>query len=356
MFKRVRKPDKYFWIELIFLLSICYFISIISDIEFNYYEKGNAWGFVDVLEYRIVYGTFNFILYGIFYWFFLKPYLFNRQLAHLIISTICFILINEVCSKYEHFLVANMNFLSEALQKRALSDFHIKKLNYVFSYIVGRTLFTLFGFAFIIRSLQQDEEFKALKEQQLISELSYLKAQLQPHFFFNTLNNIYALAIKNSKHTAPMVAKLSRMMRYIIYDSGAAKVAVDLEVDFIRNYVEIERIRHSAGIVIDLDVQGKIQNYQVEPLLLLPLVENAFKHGIENETNRGFVRIVLDISSMELTLQVENSMPVIPQPKQGGVGLQNLHKRLELLYKHRYQLRVDNSESTYCTILTLKLS
>ena len=358
MFKGGQKlRGKYFWIELIFLLLNCYFIYIVSDIEFNYYEKGNAWGFTDVLEYRFVYGTFNFILYGIYYWFFLKPYLFKRQFVYLLLSTIGFILLSEVCIKYEHLLVANLDFLSDQLQKRAMNDFNIKKLNYVLSYIIGRTLFTIFGFAFIIRSLQQDEEFKALKEQQLISELSYLKAQLQPHFFFNTLNNIYALAVKSSKHTATMVAKLSQMMRYIIYDSGESKVAVDREVEFIMNYVEIERIRRASEILIDFEVQGHVQNYKIEPLLLLPLVENAFKHGVEGEMTKGFVRIVLVISGKELTLQVENSVPSSSGLKHaGGMGLQNLNKRLNLIYRNRYQLVVENTEDTYRAILTLQLA
>ncbi len=347
---------KYFRIELLFILFISYFRAVISDLEYSYYEEGNIWNFVNALEFRAVYGTFSVILYSLYYWGFLKPLLAKKKIFLLLISAIGFIVVNAICNKYQHLIVSELGFLSEEIRKRALLDYQKVKVRFVLNYVISYTLFTLFGFAYLIRSLQQDEEVKTLKEQQLVTELNYLKAQLQPHFFFNTLNNIYVLAIRGSKDTAPMVAKLSQMMRYIIYESGSTQVQLDQEVEFLKNYIEIERIRRPSTIEIDFDVQGATDLYRIEPLLLLPLVENAFKHGIEDEIANGFVRVVLDVSGRELTLQVENSKPLTsPEKDSGGVGLQNMNKRLGLLYHGRHQLEKNETDDFYRVVLTLQL-
>lgn len=352
----IKKSGKYFWIELIFLLFLCYFMAIISDVEYSYYEEGNPWNFTKALEFRLVYGTSNLAFYGLYYWVFLKPLLFKRKFFKLFLSVMLFIVAYGLFNKYEHWLITKITFISAGLRERALLDYQRTKINFVIAYIVGRILLTLFGLAYVIRSLQQDEEVKALKEYALVTELNYLKAQLQPHFFFNTLNNIYALAIKNSPDTGPMVAKLSQMMRYIIYDSGQSKVALEKEVDFLKNYIEIERIRRPDNIKISFDIQGDPNSCKVEPLLMLPLIENAFKHGIEDELESGFVNIVLHIDQNELLMQVENSKPSILGEKPGGVGLENMNKRLNLLYKGRYDLKIDDQDKYYLVVLTLQLS
>lgn len=352
---RNRTTGKYFRIELLFLLFMSYFRAVISDLEYSYYEEGNIWNFVNDLEYRLVYGTSSIILYGFYYWGFLKPLLAKNKIFYLILSAIGFIVVDSICNKYQNLLVSELDFLSDDIRTRALLDYEKIKIRFVLNYVLSYTLFTLLGVAYLVRSLQQDEAVKALKEQQLLTELNYLKAQLQPHFFFNTLNNIYALAIRQSKDTAPMVAKLSQMMRYVIYESGSPQVPLEREIEFLNNYVEIEQIRRPSNIVINFDMQGHTTLNRIEPLLLLPLVENAFKHGIEDEIENGFVRVVLDVTERELTLQVENSKPSILAASSGGVGLKNMTKRLNLLYPGRHELDIEETENTYRAILTLQL-
>ncbi|PST83674.1 hypothetical protein C7T94_14170 [Pedobacter yulinensis] len=348
---------KYFIIELLFLLLICYLIPVISDIEYSYYEEKNFLNFARAMEYRLVYGTFSFFFYGLYYWLFLKRYLFKKRTFHLILSVVAFILISHVYNKYENWLVSNMNFLSDSLRLRALQDYRETKLYFIVSYIVSRIVFTLVGFAYLIRSLQQEEEVRTLKEQQLLSELNYLKAQLHPHFFFNTLNNIYALALRGSSSTAIVVAKLSEMMRYILYDASQKLVPLSKEINFLTNFVELEKIRHFDNITIDFEVQGVPGDKMIEPLLLLPIIENAFKHGIREELTTGFVQIVILIADPELTLQVENSKPQTEYPPahSGGLGLTNLVKRLELLYgKEKHRIDICDNHHTYQVILSLK--
>jgi len=187
-----------------------------------------------------------------------------------------------------------------------------------------------------------------------MTELNYLRAQMQPHFFFNTLNNIYALAIRESKDTAPMVARLSEMMRYILYETNLPRASLSRELKFISNYVDLEKIRYPASIIISFEVQGPVDNYLIEPLLLLPFIENAFKHGIQDELEQGFVKIVICATDNDLTLQVENSKPLNIRTSNGyGVGLENVVKRLELLYKNNYRLQLEDKDGVYFASLTL---
>jgi sensor histidine kinase YesM len=357
MFKLNTKTDwKYFKIELFFFIFICYIGSIISDIEYSFYEQKNAWKFTDALEYRLVIGTYLFIFYSIYYWVFLKGYVFKKKAIPIVLSIICFIVLSHIYDKYVmNWSITKLPFVSVELKARALKDFSRPTIYFIISYTLNRILFTIIGFAFLLRSLQQDEQLKVLKEQQLIAELTYLKAQLQPHFFFNTLNNIYALALKQSKDTAPLVAKLSEMMRYILYQSDQKMVLLKDEIAFIRNYVEVENIRYRSAIAINLDIQGIDDQSMISPLLLLPFIENAFKHGIAEEVASGFVTIVICKNEDELTMEVSNSIAKQNEPKCGGIGLVNVEKRLEILYPGQYQLDIQNDGKVYQVSLTLTM-
>jgi hypothetical protein len=354
-----KMADKYFWMEVLLLVSITYLISIISDVEYSYYEEGSGWHFINSLGYRLSFGTFNFILFATYYWGFVKRFVDDRKPFLLFISLLIFI---PVMHYYNHEValrgMSKLPFLSDELNAMALRQYKAQqKFNIVYVYALSSRCLPMIGFAYLIRSLKLETQMKTLKEQQLITELNYLKAQIQPHFFFNTLNNIYALAIKQSKDTAPMVAQLSEMMRYILYQSPERQVALRQEISFLHSYVEIERIRHHRHISISFDVQGITDTVQIEPMLLLPFIENAFKHGVRESVETGHVSIVLCLVEKELNLQVVNSKPAGEMKKDPcGIGLQNVKKRLELLYHNRYQLQVAEDEQNYEVNLNLKLA
>lgn len=349
-----RIERKYLVIELVIMVYLCYLGAIISDLEYSYYEEHNIWKFTTALEYRLVTGSYSFVFCGVYYWLFLKRFVFKKQLVYVALSAIAFIFCWHLYDKFfMKWSIPKLLFLSAKLRADALRDYRYPHIFFLANYLLEK-IFLIIGFAFLIRSLQQDEQVKALKEQQLITELNYLKAQLQPHFFFNTLNNIYGLAISQSESTAPMVAKLSEMMRYILYESDRQYVPLQQEINFLNNYVEIEKIRHTRHISIAFDVQGISAHEQIEPLLLLPFIENAFKHGIQNELEKGFVNIVICVTGKELMAQVTNSKP-FTAPKKPGVGLLNVQKRLALLYANRHQLNIEETENTYQVNLTLQL-
>lgn len=347
---------KYFWLELGFLLFLTLGISIISDLEYGARIKHDIFDFTHSFTFRLV-SSFLFLLhYGLYYWFFLKRYVFKRNLTGIILCTIGFAIFHAYYNSYfVHWVIAYAEFIPSDLRREAWKDWSRTKVTLNYNYFILVPVMPLLGLAYFIRSLTQEEQLKLLKEQQLLSELNYLKAQLHPHFFFNTINNIYSLALKQSPYTAPMLARLGEMMRYILYEASQRTVPLAREIAFLSSYIEIEQMRHASPVQIHYDLQGIQPGTQIEPLLLLPFIENAFKHGLEHETAAGYVNIVICQTEEELLLYVANSKPaVVPDQKPKGIGLDNVQKRLHLLYPHKHRLAVNDDAGKHEVTLTLQ--
>ncbi|WP_345954595.1 histidine kinase [Mucilaginibacter sp. PAMB04168] len=342
---------RYLRIELFVLFFISFMISIISDLEFSTYEQHDVSRFAEDLDYRLVCGAFSFIMYGGFYWLFLKRYVLKSNIWGVLLCLTGFVFVNQIANHYIlNWIIVHADFISADIRARTLGY----RLNFAVNYLFISVFFPLLGLAFLIRTLQQNEAMKTLKEQQLFSELNYLKAQLHPHFFFNTINNIYSLALQQSPLTAPMVARLGELMRYILYEANQNKVFLQREIQFLNNYVEVEQMRYTEEKRITFDVQVVEASHQIEPLLLLPFIENAFKHGLAEETDDGFVRIVVCATERELILEVVNSKPKgNAYRKVPGIGTENVRKRLELLYPNRYTLEVQEDYKQFHVNLTL---
>lgn len=346
------KPSKYFGIEAVFFITYFYLFRILTDFEYNYWERhitGITW---QDIEYDLVFGTSSLLAFYVFYRM-VRNHLEKPRLWRLVVYIIVFLIAYSLYGKVTDYLFAHWSWLTPETRRLALQQYQSKSIGYSVAYMLKEFLAISF-LAYFIHSAEQNEKMKALKEQQLLSELAYLKAQLQPHFFFNTLNNIYALALKQSKDTAPLVAKLSEMMRYILYQSDQEQVLLKDEIAFVRNYVEVEQIRYRNAIAIDLEVQGIDNSSTIGPLLLLPFIENAFKHGIEDEQDKGFVTIVICQTEDELLMEISNSIAKA-RAKPGGIGLANVQKRLALLYPKRYKLEQQTDKKNYQIRLTLQM-
>jgi len=202
-----------------------------------------------------------------------------------------------------------------------------------------------------------EKERRELQGEKLLSELAFLKSQVNPHFLFNTLNNICSLARKKSDYTESAIIKLSQIMRYMLTDSRQEKVGLEEEVEYLNNFIELQKIRISDKVDISFKIDGDISSIQLEPLLLIPFVENAFKHGVSyNEKSR--INIELKTDPNELTFIVENSKTSVKDTTkldESGIGLKNVRRRIELLYPNRHQLDIRDSESQYYIMLKLKL-
>lgn len=192
-----------------------------------------------------------------------------------------------------------------------------------------------------------------LKAEKSKTELSLLRAQINPHFFFNTLNNLYALTIKNSKQAPEVILKLSDMMRYTIYEGEKETVKLQDEIEYLNNYTELHRIRYKKTVEITFN-HNVDTNTTITPLLYIILLENAFKHGIETLTENAFIHINLFEDDDFIHFHIENNFDPKEINESAGIGLKNLKRRLSLLYNQKHELVVNKSRDTYRA--TLKIS
>lgn len=210
--------------------------------------------------------------------------------------------------------------------------------------------------AVIQRWLKTEETRKETESQKLSTELSFLKSQINPHFFFNTLNNIYSLAIVRSDKTAPAVMKLSSIMRYILTETTQNLVPLQNEVDFIHNYIELQQVRLTEKTKVIFQSEGQIENKLVAPLIFIPFVENAFKYGISTK-HESTIDIQLKVFENKLELTVKNY--IVPSEsnmlENTGIGINNVKRRLELMYPGKHILSYHATDNYYYVHLEIQL-
>ena len=190
------------------------------------------------------------------------------------------------------------------------------------------------------------------------AELKLLKAQIHPHFLFNTLNNLYGLTLEKSDDAPNLVLRLSDILDYILYRCNEKRVPLSDELNNLKNYIEIEKIRYSKKLKMELGFPENTGNLFIAPLILLPFVENAFKHGVSKSAGTAEVKIETTIDKNELQFNIENSKN--PENKTGenytkGIGLKNVKKRLDLMYPEKYTLLIDDKPETFSVNLTLQI-
>jgi sensor histidine kinase YesM len=219
---------------------------------------------------------------------------------------------------------------------------------------------TVAGFAGTIKLLKywyrQKIENETLQKEKLSAELHLLKAQLHPHFLFNTLNNLYSHILNDSRESGDIVLKLSRMLNYMLYECTAETVPLEGEVEMLKNYVDLEKLRYGDRLDVSFKVSGVEPGHRVAPLLLLPFVENAFKHGASQLLEQAWISVGLTVQGDQLALKVINPLPPSEEdsPKETGIGLQNVRKRLHMLYPTTHTLKITREEELF--VVTLKLA
>jgi sensor histidine kinase YesM len=227
---------------------------------------------------------------------------------------------------------------------------------YGFGYSVGSIFF--FGIikhAYDYIKLKQAAQQLRIEKQQ--AELNYLKSQTNPHFLFNTLNNIYSLARDKSDLAPESILRLSKILRFMLYEAGGTHIAIEQELKIINDYITLEKLRYDDSLRINFNYDIEDMKQALPPLLLMPLVENAFKHGVSETRNGPFVDIHLSINNRQLAFLVKNSTEKFPeeQPVKENIGLSNLRRQLELLYKE-FNLSVQQGESVFTTTLKINLA
>ena len=236
--------------------------------------------------------------------------------------------------------------------------------NYVMDMMIGELYVITFVTAIKITSdwIQENKRSSDLEKAQLETQLLFLRSQVSPHFFFNTLNNIYSLSLEGSKRTPKVILKLSELMRYLIYDTKNKRQDLSNEILCIQNYLELEKIRYSDNLEINMNIVGQIEGKVIAPILLLSFVENAFKHGANKSIDKIKIDIDFNVKGDFLNFKIVNQIPVRPKNKQifkrnqGGIGLSNVKKRLKLGYKKDdYKMSINSSNNLFTVKLKIKV-
>jgi LytS/YehU family sensor histidine kinase len=226
-------------------------------------------------------------------------------------------------------------------------------------------IYPVVAIALVVKIFKQWYQFQIstqqLTQEKLAAELNFLKAQIHPHFLFNTLNNLYALTLKKSDHAPDMVLKLSDLLNYMLYDCNANHVLLYKEVDMLQNYIALEKIRYGDRLDIAFNIKGEVTGNMIAPMMILPFVENSFKHGASDEIDNAWISIDISVNEGHLTLKVDNSKSDIdnntPETSyKKGIGMSNVKRRLELLYEGKYDLKVIDTDVSFLIVLKLDLT
>lgn len=230
-------------------------------------------------------------------------------------------------------------------------------IQFSFVYIGLTTLIKLSRAWF--KLLESENHLIRVQKEKRDAELLFLKTQINPHFLFNSLNSVYSLSLKNDGQTPAALLKLADVMRYMTYESNEELVPLEREIEYIMNYVELQRLRTTGDASVLFEVKGTPAQQKIAPFILIVFIENGFKHGVQAGISGAFINIRIDLSDYELLLTVENSIGVTDETESTafrGLGLSNVKKRLELLYYQRHDLIIRNEPERFKTQLTLNLS
>ena len=200
--------------------------------------------------------------------------------------------------------------------------------------------------------LKQAAQKLLIEKQQ--AELNYLKSQTNPHFLFNKLNNIYSLARDKSDLAPESILRLSKILRFMLYETGGAYIAIEQELKIINDYIELEKLRYDDSLRVNFNHDIEDMKQALPPLLLIPLVENAFKHGMKEKSDRSWLKMSLDIKGNEVLFRVDNSFyEKVPSP---GIGISSVKNILDLQYQGKHEIQMEHGENRFSVTLKLKLS
>lgn len=208
---------------------------------------------------------------------------------------------------------------------------------------------------FKLCTLKQQEWMQAQKEK-ITAELQLLKAQVHPHFLFNTLNNIYSFSLDSSPKTPGLILKLSSLLSYMLYECNTKEVFLEKEMEIMKNYIDLERERYGNKLDISFSVQGDVKDKLIAPLLLLPFLENAFKHGISQQIGRYWLSIDVLVKSDVLRCKIINSKNEYVAYRENGIGIANVRKRLEFIYPGKHELKISDEGNFFVVSLSVKLA
>ena len=284
----------------------------------------------------------------------LLPKLSNRKWILLYILSLSSIIILFAWLNYNFFAKWSVTLFPDYF---FISYFTLREIIFFFIiYIVITTLLKLSKSWFLVSELQK--ELLEKEKQKTEVELKALKAQINPHFFFNTLNSIYSMALDKDDRLPNTVLQLSDLMRYFLYESKDNFIPLEKELTVVNNYIALQKLRSDAQLDIETKISGEISDQQIAPLLLITFLENAFKHGAKGSSERSFIRLHIGIEKNKLSFSIENNKGLVDElktEKHAGLGLENAKRQLELLYPGKHSLNIKDLKDSFSVQLQLDL-
>jgi len=250
--------------------------------------------------------------------------------------------------------IERLIFQKGMVDEESINDFYYIIIQYLILLLISMLYHYNFKYITANRKLY---ELQTIQKEQKEAELMALKSQINPHFLFNTLNNIYSFSVTKKPKTPDLILKLSELTSYVLYDSDKENVSLSDEINFIANYIELEKIRIDESVHITFEHNVSAMNFQIAPLLFIPLVENIFNHGLQGQTESDYAKILLTLDRHQLTFTAENTYSdEVDETKKhkNGIGLKNLKKRLELIYP-KHQLKVNSENNVYKVEMIINL-
>jgi len=332
-----------FWL----LLMLSFAIS-----EWNYRNT-----FVDAVIYELLYLPVR-ILAVYLNWFLLIPmFLYRNKYSQYAVSLILILSVSAILQRIFVLYYGYPKFFPEWVDGQPIQIFVLTRIVQLIL-IIGTPVAITMGWKLFTDLKQKQEQAKIIEKEKIDSELKYLKSQINPHFLFNTLNNIYGLSLENSAKTPELILKLSDFLSFSLYESNQKLIPLEKEIALMNDFISLEESRFEDRVKVSIDLEGNTFNsVLIPPLILVPFVENAFKHSLKNETEIAAIKINLKADKDTVNLRVENSKPIEPisDNKKNGLGLMNIKKRLDIVYGDNYMLNISDESNKYAIDLLIHI-
>lgn len=300
--------------------------------------------------------------YSIAYWV-IPKYLFVKQYLKFALLLLLLVIVSLLITRVIAIVFVNphiirvMNIVAPDALEAEQRPFLVKLFDKQSMVNAFKGVNLIIGFVLAIKLFKMWYE---RKQAALEAELSALKAQVHPHFLFNTLNNLYALSLASSPKSPQLILGLSDILRYMLYECNANEVHLEREIFMMQQYVKLEKVRYEDRIDINFTIKGDLTNKLIAPLLILPFIENAFKHGTSEKTGQVWINIDINVTGNHFKLKIANNNPEREpdnnQAAPGHIGLKNVMKRLELLYPATSKLKIMNEDDTFLIVLDMDLN
>ncbi|WP_160114253.1 MULTISPECIES: sensor histidine kinase [Aquimarina] len=274
-----------------------------------------------------------------------------------LISVYVLLVLSKLLNMYLTEIFAPKYFEYKSLFEIITAPFHLAVVYFPSVYVFVFLMFTTKAFK---DRFEERHQLEVLQKEKANTELKFLKAQTNPHFLFNTLNNLYSLTLERSEKAPEVVLKLSDMLDYMLYQCKDAEVPLKKEIDFIQDYIDLESLRYGNKLTLDFTHHLHSPNVMIAPLILISFVENAFKHGASNNLNNSVIKIELTTNQDQLCFKVFNTLPLnkqndIENESHSGIGFSNSQRQLELNYKNNYNLKSTKTDIDFQIILNINL-